>query len=95
MSRIVHGVDQDDLHRRNRLDAGNAGRAICKRGVYGSEPCFAGTRIPIRTVWSYLDAKVPTTEILNAYPTLTPEDVAFARRMLRHARQYERDRRSR
>lgn len=82
-----------DLHRLNRQHAGNAGRVTCTRGVQGSEPCFAGTRIPVRTLWSYLDAKISERLILKDYPTLLPEDVALARRLLRHARQYERDRR--
>jgi uncharacterized protein (DUF433 family)/DNA-binding transcriptional MerR regulator len=56
-----------------------AGLVDRRRGVLGSKPVIAGTRIPVDTVLRYLDAGRGTNEILSAYPELTPADVAAVR----------------
>jgi uncharacterized protein (DUF433 family) len=60
-------------------DPASAGRLVRRRGVMGSKPIFAGTRIPVETVRRYLDAGCDTNEILAEYPSLTAEDVEAAR----------------
>jgi uncharacterized protein (DUF433 family) len=60
-------------------DPASAGRLVRRRGVMGSKPIFAGTRIPVETVRRYLDAGRDTNEILAEYPSLTAEDVEAAR----------------
>jgi uncharacterized protein (DUF433 family)/DNA-binding transcriptional MerR regulator len=60
-------------------DPASAGRMVRRRGVMGSKPIFAGTRIPVETVLRYLDAGCDTEAILAEYPSLTPADVEAAR----------------
>ena len=50
-----------------------------RRGVHGSKPVIAGTRIPVKSVRAYLDAGRSQEEILAAYPSLTPEDIEAVR----------------
>lgn len=57
-----------------------AGKIERRRGALGSKPVIAGTRIPVETVRRYLEAGRPESEILNAYPDLTPRDVDAVRR---------------
>jgi uncharacterized protein (DUF433 family) len=60
-------------------DPASAGRLVRRRGVMGSKPIFAGTRIPVETVRRYLDAGCEISEILAEYPSLTAEDIEAAR----------------
>jgi uncharacterized protein (DUF433 family)/DNA-binding transcriptional MerR regulator len=60
-------------------DPASAGRLVRRRGVMGSKPIFAGTRIPVETVRRYLDAGCDTEAILKEYPSLTAEDIEAAR----------------
>jgi len=50
-----------------------------RRGTMGAKPVFAGTRVPVATVRRYLEAGKTERDVLEAFPTLTPEDVATAR----------------
>jgi uncharacterized protein (DUF433 family) len=60
-------------------DPASAGRMVRRRGVMGSKPIFAGTRIPVDTVLSYLEAGYDTEAIISEYPSLTPADIEAAR----------------
>jgi DNA-binding transcriptional MerR regulator len=60
-------------------DPGTAGRVVRRRGVHGSKPIFAGTRIPVDTVQRYLRAGYGTRAIIREYPSLTPADIEAAR----------------
>ena len=60
-------------------DPASASRLVRRRGVLGSKPIFAGTRIPVDTVRRYLDAGCGTDAILEEYPSLTAADVEAAR----------------
>jgi len=62
--------------RRNEQDRGRIER---RRGVHGSKPVIAGTRIPVRAVQAYLAAGRSDDEILAAYPSLTVEDLETVR----------------
>ncbi|WP_377322770.1 DUF433 domain-containing protein [Pimelobacter simplex] len=55
------------------------GQVERRRGVRGSKPVIAGTRVPISAVRSYLDDGAEEDEILAAYPSLTSADVAAVR----------------
>lgn len=55
------------------------GRIVTRRGVHGSKPVIAGTRVSVRAVRAYLDAGRSEADILAAYPTLTPADVEAVR----------------
>jgi uncharacterized protein (DUF433 family)/DNA-binding transcriptional MerR regulator len=60
-------------------DPKSVGRLVRRRGVMGSKPIFADTRIPVETVRRYLDAGCDTDAILAEYPSLTADDVEAAR----------------
>ncbi|HTZ23456.1 MAG TPA: DUF433 domain-containing protein [Streptosporangiaceae bacterium] len=62
-----------------RARDGQAGRIVTRRGVMGSKPIFAGTRILVDTVRSYLDAGYDDEAILQEYPSLTSADIEAAR----------------
>jgi uncharacterized protein (DUF433 family) len=57
------------------------GRTERRRGALGSKEVFAGTRVPVGTVVRYLRAGKSEADVLAAFPTLTPEDIAMARRV--------------
>jgi uncharacterized protein (DUF433 family) len=56
-----------------------AGKVVTRRGVLGSKPIFAGTRIPVATVQRYLSAGYSDADIIEEYPSLTPADIKVAR----------------
>lgn len=60
-------------------DPAAAGKVVRRRGVHGSGPIFAGTRILVATVQRYLQAGYGEQEIIEEYPTLTPADIETAR----------------
>jgi uncharacterized protein (DUF433 family) len=63
----------------SRRRSDDAGRIEKLRKVLSSQPVFAGTRIPVRAVWEFLDYGRTAEEIRRAYPRLTDEDVAKAK----------------
>jgi uncharacterized protein (DUF433 family) len=48
-------------------------------------PCFAGTRVPVKHLWDYLEAGEPLGEFLDGFPGVTREqaigvlEIAFQR----------------
>jgi uncharacterized protein (DUF433 family)/DNA-binding transcriptional MerR regulator len=60
-------------------DPNTAGHVVSRRGVHGSKPIFAGTRIPVATVQRYLRAGYRAEAIIEEYPSLTPADIEAAR----------------
>ncbi len=61
--------------RRSRRRSGHIER---RRGVLGSAPVLAGTRIPTRAIWSLHEAGYDTARILANYRGLTAADVKAA-----------------
>ena len=55
------------------------GKIVRTRRVHGSRACFAGTRIPVDRVLSYLAAGESETRILSAFPRLVIQDIEAAR----------------
>ena len=51
-----------------------------RRGTYGSRDVVAGTRVPVSSVQSFIEAGKPDERILAAFPSLRPEDIAAIRR---------------
>lgn len=47
-------------------------------------PCFAGTRVPIRNLWDYLENGTDNAEFLDDFPGVSQEQV---RTVLRQARE--------
>lgn len=71
-----------DLHAirsrvRGRLVRSDAHKGVVeqRRKVQGSKPVFRGTRVPVEAVRGYREAGKTTSEILNAFPSLTEEDI--------------------
>jgi uncharacterized protein (DUF433 family) len=69
---LVRAVERDRRARRR------AGKVERRRGVLGSTPVLAGTRIPTRAIWSLHRAGYDTDRIVANYPGLTPLDVQKA-----------------
>lgn len=57
----------------------DVGRTERRRRVMGSKEVFAGTRVPVEAVRSYLRRGHGDDRILQAFPQLRPEDVVAAR----------------
>ncbi len=81
---LMHVLDLDAIRIRvrsaaGRRDASQVGRIERRRGVLGSKPVFAGTRIPVASVVAFLEAGHSLEEVLAAYPQLRPEDIEAAR----------------
>lgn len=43
--------------------------------ILSGTPCFAGTRVPVQTLWDYLKAGDPIVDFLEDFPTVTREQV--------------------
>jgi uncharacterized protein (DUF433 family) len=43
--------------------------------IMSGTPCFAGTRVPARTLFDYLDGGHPLADFLEDFPTVTEEQV--------------------
>jgi uncharacterized protein (DUF433 family) len=76
-------IDASELRRRlaARLRLYRRGRArlVARRDLVGGEPVFEGTRVPVRHIGLLARKGVPVTEILEDYPALDENDIAFAR----------------
>lgn len=53
-------------------------RIEIREDLHHGDPCFRGTRIPVRTIIGSLADGMSVDEIREAYPQLAPEDVAAA-----------------
>lgn len=80
LDRIRHRLESS-LTRAPKL----AGKVQRRRGVLGSKPVFAGTRLPVATVVTYLRRGYGIERIMEAFPVLTEADVEVARQELRSA----------
>lgn len=77
-------IDFRELRDRVRQSVGrpakDVGKIVKVRGVQASAPVFAGTRIPVSTVESWIGAGASDRRILDAYPLLEQGDIDAARR---------------
>ena len=54
---------------------------VIDREIMGGEPCFAGTRVPVRGLLDYIEGGETLDEFLQQYPTVTRRQaVAFLER---------------
>ncbi|WP_373002895.1 DUF433 domain-containing protein [Hyphomonas sp.] len=72
-----------DIRLLNEREAHELGRAEKRRQVVSSSQVFAGTRIPVSVVISYLNVGKTVKEIIHDYPDLTEKDIQLARSILR------------
>ena len=63
---------------RLRRSSRDAGVIEKRRKVQASRPVFRGTRVPVEAVERYLKAAKSTQEIIEAFPSLTEEDIEAA-----------------
>jgi uncharacterized protein (DUF433 family) len=52
-----------------------AGVVVSDPEIAGGEPIFRGTRVPVATLFAYLQEGVGLAEILAEFPTLDRDDV--------------------
>jgi DNA-binding transcriptional MerR regulator len=71
---IVHRLEQDIA----KLDRRPFGRIERRRGVLGSKPVIAGTRIPVASIQRLSSAGASVTRIRQLYPDLTGKDIRAA-----------------
>ena len=62
----------------DRRERRRVGRIERRRGVLGSEPVLAGTRIPTKAIWSLHAGGFTTEQILASYPGLEAADIKVA-----------------
>ena len=43
--------------------------------IMSGAPCFAGTRVPVKTLFDYIDGGHPLADFLDDFPTVTAEQV--------------------
>ena len=72
---IVRELDAEIVKLDERRAVGTVER---RRGVLGSKPVLAGTRIPVETIQRLHNDGADEAEILELYPDLTPADVRAA-----------------
>jgi uncharacterized protein (DUF433 family) len=72
---------------RKRTRRGLVGKVERRRGVMGSTPVLAGTRVPTSALWRLHNSGYGVAQILESYPGLTAEDVRAALEDERRRRQ--------
>ena len=48
---------------------------VCDPAIRSGEPCFSGTRVPVRIILHWLAEGWSTEDILRQYPDLTAGDI--------------------
>jgi len=71
---IVHRLERDIA----RLDRRPLGQIERRRGVLGSKPVIAGTRIPVASIQRIARAGASVSKIRQLYPDLTGKDIRAA-----------------
>ena len=75
-------IDLEEIRTRirERLQRSSAHEGVIEkqRKVQASKPVFRGTRIPVEAVQGYLEAGKSHDEIIEAFPSLTEEDIEAA-----------------
>ena len=79
-------IDLEEIRARIRSrlsrSSSDAGVIEKRRKVQASKPVFRGTRVPVEAVEGYLKAGKSVREIMEAFPSLTEEDIEAARAQL-------------
>lgn len=64
------------------------GRVLIDPAIHHGDPSIKGTRIPVSIIVGSIADGMSMSEVLHAYPQLTPEDIraalAYAAEVLRH-----------
>jgi uncharacterized protein (DUF433 family) len=57
--------------------------------ILGGTPCFAGTRVPIKSLFDYLEDNCSIDEFLEQFPTVTREQVLSLLELVRRKTESE------
>lgn len=80
---IPEVIDLDEIRASTRRAAvrrqGRPGEVERRRGVLGRKPVFEGARTPVEAVAAYYRRGLSDAEVLEAFPHLSPNDLATAR----------------
>lgn len=77
---IVRSNMQRAVENERRRVADDIGRLEKSRFIAHAQTVIAGTRIPVRAIASFIRANFSDEQILEEYPSLTPEDIAAVRK---------------
>jgi uncharacterized protein (DUF433 family) len=58
---------------------------LCDPEIMGGTPVFAGTRVPAKTLFDYLERGHSVDEFLDDFPSVGRQQVAIALRLAREA----------
>jgi uncharacterized protein (DUF433 family) len=63
-------------------------RVVINPEIHHGDPCIKGTRVPVSVIVGSVADGMSVSEVLEAYPQLTPDDIraalAYAAEVLRH-----------
>ncbi len=76
--RVVVGGMHERIKQLGSRDAGKIGHIERKRGVAHNQAVIAGTRIPVSSVKSFVEAGYSIDQIKREYPSLTEDDIRAA-----------------
>lgn len=77
---VVRSNMQQAINADRSRTADHIGQTEKKRFVAHSQNVVAGTRIPVRSVISFIDANFSNKQIIEQYPSLTDQDIDAIRR---------------
>ncbi len=69
LTQVTERVDQEQIVPLDPL----AGLISINSERLSGVPCFAGTRVPIKHLWDYLEADEPLAEFLEGFPGVSRE----------------------
>lgn len=76
--KVIVGGLRERIRDFNRRTAEEVGRVERRRGIVGRQAVLAGTRIPVAAIREFAEAGYGVEQILEEYPTLSPQDVEAA-----------------
>lgn len=80
--RVAAGDVEREIRVLRKRDVAEIGSKEKQRHVQGGAEVFAGTRIPLATIFGYLRDGYSQKEILSDFPSLSAQDIKFAKGQL-------------
>ena len=77
---VIHQVEEgiEQLKTRDPLTIGKIER---NRYISHNKPVISGTRVPVETIFEYIEDGYSVDDILTNFPSLTPTDIDVVRKM--------------
>jgi uncharacterized protein (DUF433 family) len=57
---------------------------VCDPEIMNGTPVFAGTRVPVKALWDYLEGGEPLDEFLKDFPGVSREQAVAVLELARH-----------